>query len=206
MTYYTQPPEASKPTDTQIVTQLGKAFDIDDLFNDETKMFDEIDDTKIVVDGFETKPASPTKINPIYNLITKQKVKEDDEEIEDDEEEEEEEKPKKNGKKTVSKQNSIKKSIHKEKEEENDDNDDDDGEESDEDTKRNKNDRQTSDKSKLKRKSCEIENDDEIYESENIPRTKKMFKMELKKKAKKEKRNGEIINYKILNSAVNLIN
>ena len=139
MTYYTQPPEASKPTDTQIVTQLGKAFDIDDLFNDETKMFDEIDDTKIVVDGFETKPASPTKINPIYNLITKQKVKEDDEEIEDDEEEEEEEKPKKNGKKTVSKQNSIKKSIHKEKEEENDDNDDDDGEESDEDTKRNKN-------------------------------------------------------------------
>ncbi len=186
MTYYTQPPEASKPTDTQIVTQLGKAFDIDDLFKDETKMFDEIDDTKIVVDGFETKPASPTKINPIYNLITKQKV-EEDEELED-EESVNEKKLIKNGKKLVTKPKVNKKSVQNDNEEEEDDQEDE--EESDDDTKRNKNDRQTTDKSKLKRKSCEVENDDEIYESENIPRTKKMFKMELKKKAKKEKRNG----------------
>ncbi len=178
MTYYTQPPEASKPTDTQIVTQLGKAFDIDDLFKDETKMFDEIDDTKIVVDGFETKPASPTKINPIYNLITKQKI-EEDEELENDESVDEMKPVKKFVKSKTNKK--IVQNINQEEE---------DVEESDEDTRRNKNDRQTTDKSKLKRKSCDVENDDEIYESENIPRTKKMFKMELKKKAKKEKKNG----------------
>jgi hypothetical protein len=186
LTYYTQPPEASKPTDTQIVTQLGKAFDIDDLFKEETKMFDEIDDTKIVVDGIETKPASPTKINPIYNLITNKKV-EDDEDI-DGKEELEEKKSIKNGKKIALKPRFNKKNIQNDNDDEEDDDQEDD--ESEEDTRRNKNDRQTADKSKLKRKSCEIENDEEIYESENIPRTKKIFKMELKKKAKKEKRNG----------------
>ena len=48
----------------------------------------------------------------------------------------------------------------------------------------------------LKRKSSQMsKNDDEdendIYESENIPRTKKLHKMEIKKKIKKERKNGK---------------
>ena len=49
----------------------------------------------------------------------------------------------------------------------------------------------------LKRKSSQIsknddENENDIYESENIPRTKKLQKMEIKKRVKKEKKNGKL--------------
>ena len=49
----------------------------------------------------------------------------------------------------------------------------------------------------LKRKSShssgkDEENDNDIYESENIPRSKKMHKMEIKKKEKKERKNGKL--------------
>ena len=49
----------------------------------------------------------------------------------------------------------------------------------------------------LKRKSSQIsknddENENDIYESENIPRTKKLQKMEIKKRVKKEKKNGNL--------------
>lgn len=47
--------------------------------------------------------------------------------------------------------------------------------------------KQTSDKESLKRK--EFESAD-IYKSEDIPRTKKMLKMEQKKKFKKDKKSG----------------
>ena len=41
-----------------------------------------------------------------------------------------------------------------------------------------------------KRKANDTEDENEIYEAENIPRTKKMQKLNAKKKIKKEKRNG----------------
>lgn len=49
-------------------------------------------------------------------------------------------------------------------------------------------DKQRSDKLSLKRKALESDDEEEIYETEDIPRTKKMQKMEIKKKLKKEKK------------------
>jgi len=84
----------------------------------------------------------------------------------------------KNGKKT-SKNKVVKKNVKEEINEESEDDN----------TRRSslKEDRQTTDKSLLKRKSCQLEDDGEIYEAENIPRSKKMLKMEQKKKVKKRK-------------------
>ena len=65
--------------------------------------------------------------------------------------------------------------------------------------------KQTTDRSSLKKKALE-ENDaeQEIYKREDIPRTKKLHKLELKKMFKKEKRTGKFNNYKILRFSLDI--
>ena len=148
-----------------------------------------MDDTKLLVDGVEIPSNEPTKVN--FEELEKMGDAKEDEDDEDDDEDEDE-------------------SIDE------DDDEDDDDEPIEDDTKEKafKSDvildrkvnkkimaqaakdfaakgRQRMDRSILKKKALEdSDNENAIYKSENIPRTKKLSKLEKKKSAKKEKRNS----------------
>jgi nuclear GTP-binding protein len=197
LSYYTQPPKAESATDTKIVTKLAPAFDIDALFadNEEKEMFNSMDDTKILVDGMECESNAPTKVN--FDEIDQQGGEEEDsdeyEDIEDDDDDDEDlelEKEEdsdeeeaaaaapakkvgtfKSDKHSLNKKvsNKIRRGEVVEQSE----------------------DKQTNNRASLKRKAThDSEDSDDIYQAENIPRTKKMQKMEMKRKVKKAKRSG----------------
>ena len=172
LTYYTTPPKNDKIIDTQIVTELAPAFDIDALLKQEEEdLFKSMDDTRIIVDGVEVEAQEPIKVNF-------EELEKSDEEIEEDIDE-----------------TQYELNI-----------DDSDSEMSDD--KEDKNAKFKSDvvlnpklskklqlaehKSALKRKAINMEDENEIYESENIPRTKKMHKLEAKKKLKRAKKNEKL--------------
>ena len=67
-----------KPRDTKIITQFSQEFNIDDLFKDESELFNSIDDTKIVVDGIEIKSSKPT----ITSFESLEKEEEEEEKME----------------------------------------------------------------------------------------------------------------------------
>ena len=60
LSYYSQPPELDKATNTKIITEFSPAFNIDDLLKEETELFDSIDDTKLIVDGIEIESSQAT--------------------------------------------------------------------------------------------------------------------------------------------------
>ena len=58
--------------------------------------------------------------------------------------------------------------------------------------------KQTTDRNSMKRKALEGSNDEEdIYKTEDIPRSKKLQKITKKKLVKKEKRNGKLKSLKV---------
>jgi hypothetical protein len=63
LSYYSQPPELEKPTDTKIVTEFAPAFNIDDLLKEETELFESMDDTKLIVDGIEIESSKSIMTN-----------------------------------------------------------------------------------------------------------------------------------------------
>jgi nuclear GTP-binding protein len=188
LSYYTQPPKAEQPTETRILKTLAPAFDIDALLaeDEENAMFSAIDDTKILVDGVECESNQPTKVN--FDEIDQQEEDSDEyEDIEDDEDDEDEEldeeAPTKKEAAFRSDKLSLNKKVSNKMRR---------GEVAEQSA-----DKQTTNKASLKRKAAQdSEDSDDIYESENIPRTKKMQKMELKRKTKKAKRSGKF--YKLI--------
>ncbi|RNA16431.1 guanine nucleotide-binding -like 3 -like protein [Brachionus plicatilis] len=174
LTYYTQPPATEKPSETKIVTELAPAFDIDALLKEEETMMDGIDDTKVIVEGIEIKPNEPVKVN--FETFEKEETVEleSENENEDDIQKRMTENavyktdvilnPKVNRK--IKAQMLPDESVEVK-----------DG------------------KPKLKRKSAEMsDSEDAIYETEDIPRTKKMQKLEMKKKLKKQRKNEKLFN------------
>lgn len=85
LTYYTSPPEAAKVSDTKIVTEFSAGFDIDALLSEETSNIEKMDDTRVLVDGQEVQSMEPFKVN--FNELEEESS---DEEIEEDSEDEEE--------------------------------------------------------------------------------------------------------------------
>jgi phage terminase small subunit len=66
--------------------------------------------------------------------------------------------------------------------------------------------KQTTDRNSMKRKALEGSNDEEdIYKTEDIPRSKKLQKITKKKLVKKEKRNGKLKSLKVKNTTLFLI-
>ena len=66
--------------------------------------------------------------------------------------------------------------------------------------------KQTTDRNSMKRNALEGSNDEEdIYKTEDIPRSKKLQKITKKKLVKKEKRNGKLKSLKVKNSTHLLI-
>lgn len=174
LTYYTQPPAFEKPTETKIVTELAPAFDIDALLKEEESMMDGIDDTKILVEGMEIKANEPVKVN--FEAFENEEL---EEALSENENEDSIQKrmiqnaifksdvvlnPKVN--KKIKAQMLPENSIEPK-----------------------------ANKQMSKRKSTEMsDSEDAIYQNEDIPRTKKMQKLELKKKLKKQKKNGNFSN------------
>jgi hypothetical protein len=194
LTYYTQPPKSDQKLETKVLEKLSPLFDIDALLAEEKELFNSIDDTKVIVNGVEFKSNEPTKVN--FDEMEKEEAEDSDdyEDIDDDEDEdddsddddendvelvEEEEEAPVVSKKVVKFVNDAKslnrKVSNKIKA----------------DSEVIESHKQTADRSLLKRKAIDGENQNEIYQSENIPRTKKMQKMEMKKKIKKAKRSGK---------------
>jgi nuclear GTP-binding protein len=124
LTYYTEPPELAKPKNTKILTTLSSAFDINSLFDQEqTDIFNEIDDTKMIVEGVKVKSSEPTTVNfedwengKINRLQSEDEGEEEeegeeedideDEDLEEDPIEEDEEMEEKVNEATSTKQNS----------------------------------------------------------------------------------------------------
>ena len=63
LSYYSQPPELEKLTNTKIVTEFAPAFNIDDLLKEETELFESMDDTKLIVDGIEIESSKSIMTN-----------------------------------------------------------------------------------------------------------------------------------------------
>lgn len=170
LTYYTQPPVTQKPTETKIVTELAPVFDIDALLKEEESMMEGIDDTKVVVEAMEIKANEPVKVN--FETLETEEREDSENENEDDVQKRMVENAK--FKTDVILNPKVNKKIKAQML-------------PDEDAvEKTKN-------QKLKRKSTEMsDSEDAIYETEDIPRTKKMQKLEMKKKLKKQKKNGSI--------------
>ena len=169
ITYYTKPPELPKPTETKLVAEFGKAFDIDELIKEEEQqLFNSIKDTQIVVDGIETEATSPIKVN--FDELA------DTSAMSEDEKKNEEEKKPVEFKSDVVLNAKVNKKNKKAS-----------------DTAADDDEMSGSQKRKLSRAGLEYEDEEEIYKSENIPRTKKAQKLEKKKQQKNEKRSGKFI-------------
>jgi nuclear GTP-binding protein len=178
LSYYTQPPKSDKVIETKIVTQLAPAFDIDALLkDDEQDMFNEIDDTKILVHGLEAMSAEPIKVN--FDRLEQENNDEDDKEDSDEYEDMEEAEESEDEQKEIQFKSDVvlNPKLSKKLKEKNH-------------LLLEQLGKQTNDKTAMKRKAIDIDDENEIYEAENIPRTKKMQKLDKKREIKKAKRNG----------------
>ena len=131
---------------------------------------DSIEDTKLVVDGIEISANEPTKVS--FESIEK------DEEIEEDgDQDNEDEAQKRMVKNAMFKTDvilnpKVNKKIKAQMLPDQGD--------------------QKIARLSVKRKAESSDDEEEIYKTEDIPRTKKMLKIEMKKKLKKEKKNGKL--------------
>jgi nuclear GTP-binding protein len=169
LSYYSQPPELKKATDTKVITEFSPAFNIDDLLKEETELFNSIDDTKVLVDGIEIESSKSTltsfdELESVIETDKKESIFKSDLALN----------PK------VVKKNQKADQIEKMDE--------------DRDLLSLKLEaiKRKSSKAATKKSGKDSDNENDFYESENIPRSKKMHKMEIKKKVKKERKNEKL--------------
>ena len=188
------------------MTEFSQAFDIETLLKEENDLIEKIDDTKLLVDGVEIKSSEPFKVNfEELENIPNQKMSDDEEEEEDDDEifelnDDSEENVEiedlnlekaHNPNKVTFKSDVVlnTKKLRKIRAEE--------------EKKSRENTaiamgvariKQTTNRIDMRKKIFEDKEDIEkqIYKSENIPRTKKLQKIEMKKQIKKLKKNGKV--------------
>lgn len=192
LTYYTQPPAIPKVSNTKIITELSTGFDIDALFQEETKAIDEMDDTKVIVDGMQMESNEPTQVN-FDGLDSDEESDEDSEDSEmyemNEDEMEDDEEDAENGKSDVVFKSDVVLNPKKAKK-----NRDDEAKriEAEDYTGMSRR-KQTTDRMSIRKKILDDKNnvEKEVYSTENIPRTKKLQKMEMKKQLRKMRKNGK---------------
>lgn len=196
LTYYTSPPATPKVSDTKIITKLSAGFDIDALMDEEQAQLEKMDDTRVRVDGHEVEAMDTFKVN--FEELEKESEEDDseDESEESDDEEYELNEEMEEDDSAVKDEVEFKSDVVLNPKQQRKMKAEADAKAAGGDFTGMVKQRQTANRMDMRKKILEdkknVEKD--VYSTENIPRTKKVQKMEAKKQIKKMKKNDKISN------------